>query len=218
MNQISIVLVDDHDLMRQGLSQIIELEDDLTVIGMANDGESAIETVRKLNPDIVLLDINMPNMNGIEALKRIKSLNVTSKVIMLTIHDNREYLIETVKIGAEGYILKDADAQDLYRAIRNVHIGQNYIHPSISSQLAHDFIIGEKLNSKEQDNKTNLTNRELEVLLLIADGMNNKDIAETLFISEKTVKNHVSSIFKKIDVNDRTQAAIYAFKHSLKEL
>jgi len=218
MKQISIVIADDHALMRQGLKQIIELEADFKVCGMAEDGEKAVEFAKTIEPDIILMDINMPKMNGIQALKEIKALGLKSKVIMLTIHDSREYLLETIKIGAEGYILKDADAQDLYRAIRNVDMGQNYIHPTLSSQLAQGYFMREQEKQNEIDKRNKLTKREYEVLLLIAEGMNNKDIAESLFISEKTVKNHVSSIFKKIQVNDRTQAAIYAFKHNIKKI
>jgi len=214
---IKVLIVDDHSLMRQGLKKIIEMEKDIDVIGLAEDGEIAIQKCVELKPDVVLLDINMPNMNGIQALRRIKDMGLNSKVIMLTIHDDREYLLETVNIGAEGYVLKDADSTSLIKAIRTVNQGNSYIHPTLADELV------KRYNNKDGDknsgtSKGKLTRREYEVITLIAEGLNNKEIAEKLFISEKTVKNHVSNIFKKINVNDRTQAAIYAFKHNIKKL
>lgn len=217
VENIKVLIVDDHSLMRQGLKKIIEMEKDIEVIGLAEDGEIAIQKCIELKPDVVLLDINMPNMNGIQALRRIKDMGLSTKIIMLTIHDDREYLLETVNIGAEGYVLKDADSMSLIKAIRTVNQGNTYIHPTLADELV------KRYNSKDDDckalpSKGKLTRREYEVISLIAEGLNNKEIAERLFISEKTVKNHVSNIFKKIDVNDRTQAAIYAFKHNIKKL
>ncbi|WP_432664127.1 response regulator transcription factor [Wukongibacter baidiensis] len=216
-NKIRILIVDDHSLMRQGLKQILEIEEDIEVVGLAVDGEDALEQCFKLRPDVILMDINMPNMNGIQALRRIKDMGIETKVIMLTIHDDREYLFETVNIGAEGYVLKDAESNSLIRAIRNVYFGESYIHPSLASEFVREYKSRGKTSDKEHG-KNKLTRREYEVLTLIAEGLNNKEIAENLFISEKTVKNHVSNIFKKIDVNDRTQAAIYAFKHNIKKI
>lgn len=216
-NKIRILIVDDHSLMRQGLKQILEIEEDIEVVGLAVDGEDGLEKCIKLKPDVILLDINMPNMNGIQTLRRIKDMGIDTKVIMLTIHDDREYLFETVNIGAEGYVLKDAESNSLIRAIRNVYLGESYIHPSLASEFVREYKSRGKDSDKEHS-KNKLTRREYEVLTLIAEGLNNKEIAESLFISEKTVKNHVSNIFKKIEVNDRTQAAIYAFKHNIKKI
>ncbi|MCG8540606.1 MAG: response regulator transcription factor [Clostridia bacterium] len=217
VKKIRILIVDDHSLMRQGLKQILEIEDDIEVVGLAVDGEDALEQCLRLKPHIILMDINMPNMNGIQALRRIKDMGIDTKVIMLTIHNDREYLFETVNIGAEGYVLKDAESNSLIRAIRNVYSGESYIHPSLASEFVREYKSRGKVVDKEH-NKSKLTRREYEVLTLIAEGLNNKEIAENLFISEKTVKNHVSNIFKKIEVNDRTQAAIYAFKHNIKKI
>lgn len=214
---ITVMIADDHVLLREGLKQLLELEDDIDVIAQAGDGEEVIEKAQKNNPDVILLDINMPKTNGIEALRRLKDLGIDSKIIMLTIHDDREYLLETMKIGANGYVLKDSDGDSLIKAIRDVNKGKKYIQPSIAS-----FLLEELDNKDNEDGDyakiKSLTKREYEVLTLIAEGLNNKDIANKLFISEKTVKNHVSNIFKKIEVNDRIQAAIFAFKNNIKKL
>lgn len=214
--KISLMIADDHVLMRQGLKQLLELEEDIAVIAQSGDGEETVKKALEYNPDVILLDINMPSMNGIEVLRRLKDLGTVSKIIMLTIHQDREYLFETMKIGADGYVLKDSDADSLIKAIRDVNMGKTYIQPSIASMLVEG--LEEKDSNKELDKIRQLTKREYEVLSLIAEGLSNKDIADKLFISEKTVKNHVSSIFKKLDVNDRIQAAIFAFKNDIKKI
>ena len=194
---ITVMLADDHVLMRQGIKQILELEDDIDVIAQAGDGEETIEKAVAFNPDVILLDINMPRLNGIEVLRRFKDLGVASKIIMLTIHDDREYLYETMKIGANGYVLKDSDADSLIKAIRDVYIGKTYIQPSIASMLVTEINSKDKSVNKDLLKIKSLSKREYEVLTLVAEGLNNKEIADRLFISEKTVKNHVSNIFKK---------------------
>ena len=215
---ITVMIADDHVLMREGIKQLLELEDDIDVIAQAGDGEEAVEVVLSYNPDVILLDINMPKMNGIEVLRKLKDLGARSKIIMLTIHEDKEYLFETMKIGANGYVLKDSDADSLVKAIRDVNDGNTYIQLSIASLLVEGIIGNDKELSKDMLRIKALTKREYEVLTLIAEGLNNRDIANRLYISEKTVKNHVSSIFKKIEVNDRIQAAIFAFKNNIKKL
>lgn len=214
--KIKVLIADDHALMRQGLKQIIELEDDIEVVALAIDGEDTLNKVQQFKPDVILLDINMPNMNGIQALRRLKDRDTDAKIIMLTIHDDQEYLFETINMGASGYVLKDAESESLIKAIRDVYTGRTYIHPSLAPVLVTEY--NKKEKEEEDDKKEKLTRREYEVLSLIAEGQNNREIAETLFISEKTVKNHVSNIFKKIDVNDRTRAAIYAYKNNIKKI
>lgn len=214
--KISILIADDHSLMRQGLKQILELEECMQVIGQASDGEEAIKKALELKPDIILLDINMPNLNGIEALRRLRDIGVDSKIIMLTIHDDKEYLFETINIGANGYVLKDSDGDSLIKAIKNVYMGESYIQPNLASVFVKDM--KNKSSTLKDSKRDNLTRREYEVLTLIAEGLNNREIAERLFISEKTVKNHVSNIFKKINVSDRIQAAIYAYKNNIKKI
>ena len=214
---ISVMIADDHALIREGIKQILELENDITVIAQAGDGEEAIEKALELKPEVILLDINMPKVNGIEALRRFKDLGISSKVIMLTIHEDKEYIYETIKIGANGYVLKDSEADSLIKAIRDVGRGKTYIQPSIATALVKDSQNMNNENNKEFMKVKSLTKREYEVLILIAEGLNNRDIAEKLFISEKTVKNHVSNIFKKLEVNDRIQAAIFAFRNNIKK-
>lgn len=216
-NKISVLIADDHSLMRQGLKRILELDENIKVIAQAENGEEAVEKTVEFNPQVILMDINMPKMNGIEALRRLKDMGLESKVIILTIHDDREYLHETINIGANGYVLKDAEADSLIKAIKDVSKGKSYIQPSIANLLVTE-IKGENDKSEDQLKVEALTRREYEVLTLVAEGMNNREIAERLFISEKTVKNHVSNIFKKISVSDRIQAAIFAFKNNIKKL
>lgn len=219
MNKISVLIVDDHSLVRQGLSQILSLEPDLEVVGEAKDGEECLQKVKDLKPDVILLDINMPNVNGIKALRKLKDMNQETKVIILTFHEEIEYLFETFNLGANGYIVKDAESDVLIHGIREVYSGVSYVYPTMAEGDSNQLNMLRKGEINGTDSPAvKLTKREYEILTLIADGMNNKDIANTLFISEKTVKNHVSNIFKKIKVNDRTQAAIYAYRNKIKSI
>ncbi len=215
MNKIRVMIADDHAMVRQGLKTILELEEDICVVSQASNGEEAVALAKKVRPDIILMDINMPVINGLQAIKMLKQEPVNYKIIVLTLHQDREYLFKTLQLGCEGYVLKDAESSVLIEAIRNVYRDQTYIQPNMTGELVKEF---NRVTLYEQDKSivNNLTNREVEVLKLIAEGMINKEIAKTLYISEKTVKNHISNIFKKLDVNDRTQAAIYAFKHNIK--
>lgn len=216
MKKIKVVIVDDHALIREGIKKLLELEESFDIAALAGDGVEALEVIEKVRPDVVLLDINMPNMNGIDCLKQIKAEYPDTKVVMLTIHEDAEYLIETINIGAEGYVLKDADVSSLVKAIQKVVQGEVYIHPTLSGILVREYKRKDKNN--EELNGTALTKREYEVIRLISKGHNNKEIAVELFISEKTVKNHVSNIFKKIKVTDRTQAALYAIKNNITKI
>jgi len=215
MNKIKVLIADDHAMVRQGLKTILELEEDIDVVAQAANGEEAVFRAREHRPDVILMDINMPVLNGLQAIKILKDEDSHYKIIVLTLHQDREYLFKTLQLGCEGYVLKDAESCVLIEAIRNVYNEQTYIQPNMTGELVREF---NRVTLIEQDKSitNNLTNREIEVLKLIAEGMINKEIAKTLFISEKTVKNHISNIFKKLDVNDRTQAAIYAFKHNIK--
>ena len=211
MTKIKILIADDHSLVREGLKQILELEEDFDVVGQASNGLETIDRIKELNPDVLLLDINMPIMSGIDALRKIRDEGLKVKTVVLTIHEGREYLMETLELGALGYVLKDSDSSSLSKAIRDAYIGESYIQPKLAASLVKEFNTGRRVSDENE-----LTRREYEVLSLIAEGLNNKSIADKLFISEKTVKNHVSSIFRKINVNDRTKAAIYAYKNNLK--
>lgn len=216
MEKIKIFIADDHSMVRQGLKQLLELGDEIEVIGQTGDGSTAVEDILRLKPDVALIDINMPVINGIEVTKILKEKKSKTKIVILTIHNEIEYLLKAIDEGADGYILKDSDFDILIEAIKTVNSNQSYIQSSMAVQLA------KKLNEPNDDNYkkyiNELTKREIEVLILITQGLLNKEIAQKLYISEKTVKNHVSNIFKKIGVNDRTQAAVFAIKHSIVDL
>lgn len=213
MNKIKVLLADDHPLLRQGLSKVLSLEGDIEIVAEAEDGEAAIELVGKVLPDVVLMDINMPNTNGIEATRRIKQRFSDVQVLVLTFHDEEEYVLALMRAGAKGYILKDVDPSIVAKAIRQVHQGDCFFPPTFINQVM------EKVNRSEkegqQDDENQLTKREQEILEEIVQGKSNKEIADTLFISEKTVKNHVSNILKKLDVTDRTQAAVLALRSGI---
>lgn len=213
-DSIKIMLADDHVLIREGIKQLLEFDGTMTVIEQAGDGEECLEKLKKVSPDILLLDINMPNVNGIETLEDIKKRNLPVKVLMLTVHSEIEYLIKAVDIGADGYILKDSGSEELKKAIHSILDGESYIQssliPALNSRLVNRDIDKEKIAS--------LTKRECEILIQIASGRFNKEIATTLDITERTVKNHISSIFKKIDVSDRTQAAVFAIRNNMVRL
>ena len=208
---IRVFLADDHMMVREGLKQLLELSDKIEVIGEAGDGYECLNLVNKTNPDVVLLDINMPNLDGLKVLQIMREQKMKNKVIFLTIHKEIDYLVQAMDYGCDGYILKDSDSATLVEAIEIVYSGQTYIEPSLTNllnaNLAERDVMKDKINE--------LTKREVEVLKLLANGMFNKEIAATLNISERTVKNHVSNIFKKIMVSDRTQAAVFKIKNNL---
>ena len=214
MNTINVMLTDDHVLIREGIKHLLEFDGSIKVIEEANDGVECLEKLRKVTPDVLLLDINMPNMNGIEVLEELRNNNSSVKVLMLTVHSEVEYLVKAVDIGANGYILKDSGSVELKKAINAIVNDESYIQanliPALNSRLINRDIDKEKLDS--------LTKRELEILTQVAGGMFNKEIAINLNISERTVKNHISNIFKKIDVSDRTQAAVFAIRNNIVRL
>lgn len=206
-----VVIVDDHSMVREGLKQLLELEGDVTVIGEASDGIECLKLLETTVPQVLLLDINMPNMNGLEVLERLKENNVDFKIIILTVHDEIEFLLKAVDIGINGYLLKESDSSELKRAIFHVIDGETYIQPSMIPLLNSKMV--ERNHEKVKIDL--LTKRELEVLKLLSVGLYNKEIGKKLEISERTVKNHISSIFKKIEVTDRTQAAVFAIRNKL---
>lgn len=209
---IKVMIADDHSLVREGIKRLLEFDGSIEVVSEASNG---VECLDKLEddyiPDVLLLDINMPEKNGLEVLDEIKKRDYDIKVLILTVHNELEYLLKAVDIGVDGYILKDSESAELKKAIRTVLSGENYIQsnliPALNNRLANRDIDKDKIDL--------LTDRELEVLIGVANGMINKEIATNLNISERTVKNHVSNIFKKIDVSDRTQAAVFAIKNNI---
>ena len=206
MEKINVMIADDHSLIREGLKQLLEFDGTIKIVGEASNGIECLEKMNVYNPDVLLLDINMPEMNGIEVLKKMKDDNSQVKVLILTVHNEMDYLMKAVDIGVDGYILKDSESAELKKAIRAVRDGENYIQPSLIPTLNNQLVN----RDTDKDKISSLTNRELEVLIQVANGMFNKEIATNLNISERTVKNHISNIFKKIDVSDRTQAAVFA--------
>ena len=208
---VKVMITDDHSLIREGLKQLLELEGDFQVIAEACDGIDWMEKLKEQIPDVLLLDINMPRMNGLEVLQKIKDEKIDVKILVLTVHNEVEYLLKAVDIGINGYLLKDSESSELKKAILSVVDGEDYIQPSLIP------VLNAKMIDRDMDSEKieKLTKRELEVLKLLAVGMYNKGVADELHISERTVKNHVSSIFKKIDVSDRTQAAVFAIRNNL---
>lgn len=215
MSEINIAIIDDHKMVREGLRQLLEFEGDINVVAEAGDGEEGYNVIKNNKPDVVLLDINMPKMNGLELLKKVRSEKDDTRILILTIHNEVEYLKKAVEIGVNGYVLKDSESAVLKQAIMNVNNGEIYIQPSIAPLLVE---ANNKLENDKDDPMNLLSSREFEVLKLVSEGLFNKEIAYKLSISEKTVKNHVSNIFKKIGVSDRTQAAVYAIKHNLVDI
>ncbi|NLO24850.1 MAG: response regulator transcription factor [Clostridiales bacterium] len=204
---IKILLADDHSLMREGLKQLLEMEEDLKVVGQAGTGRDLLDLVSRVQADVILLDINLPDMSGLKVLELLREKKCGMRVIMLTIHDDWEYVNQAIKLGALGYLLKDVEARSLYCAIRDVKAGKTYVHPN----LAWDIIV-QKDKSMLIDK---LTSREKEILSMVSKGLGNDDIAEKLVISDKTVRNHVSSIYRKLGVRDRTQAALLGMKSDI---
>ena len=211
---IKVMLVDDHAMIREGIKKLLEFDGTIQVIDEASDGYECLGKLEKIQPDILLLDINMPKMNGIEVLEELKNRENPIKVLILTVHNEVEYLVRAVDIGADGYILKDSGFDELKQAIFFIMKGESYIQPSLIPSL-NSRLINRDVDKERLDS---LTKRELEILAQVASGMFNKEIAVNLSISERTVKNHLSNIFKKIDVSDRTQAAVFAIRNNIVDL
>ena len=208
---VKILIADDHKMMREGIRQLLEMDENIKVIAEANDGVECMTALKESKPDVLLLDINMPNKNGIQVLSDIRRKKLPVKILMLTVHNEVEYLINAVDIGVDGYLLKDSESVELRKAIFTVASGENYIQPSLIP------LLNSKMIARDSDKIKigYLTKREIEVLIQVASGMFNKEIADKLNISERTVKNHISNIFKKLEVSDRTQAAVFAIRNSL---
>lgn len=211
---VKIMIADDHSMIREGLKNLLELDGDIQVIAEAVDGEDCLEKLQLVKPDVLLLDINMPKKNGLEVLKSLKSRRSKLKVLVLTVHNETEYLMKAVDIGVNWYVLKDSESAELKKAIFTVADGETYIQPSLIPALNAKMIE----TNKDAEKIKSLTKRELDVLKLLAVGMFNKEVGKRLEISERTVKNHVSNIFKKLGVTDRTQAAVFAIRNNLVQI
>ena len=211
MRKIRIVIADDHAVVRQGTRSLLEREKDLEVVGEAADGEEAVKLIEQLRPDVAIVDIAMPKLNGVEVTRQIKPLCPSTAVLILTAYDDDEYIFALLEAGAAGYLLKDVDSREVVEAVRAVHTGESVLHPVIVRKVISRFIspatkVGEEKPAVE------LSEREMQVLKLAARGMSNKDIAAELFVSMRTVQGHLSSIFNKLGVGSRTEAVFQAVK------
>lgn len=216
MEKIRVLLVDDHTILREGVCSLLEGEPDMQVVGQAEDGQAALKLAKELNPDVVLMDIAMPLLNGLEATRRIKRDCPRVKVLILSMHENEEYIRQALASGAMGYILKDAAARDLLGAIRAVQRGEAVLSPAITRLVIEDYLRWGDLEAQELTN--GLSSREREVLQLIAEGYTNKEIAEILSISIKTVQAHRANIMSKLDLHDRSELIKYAIRKKIIEI
>ncbi|MEV6133352.1 response regulator transcription factor [Streptomyces violaceusniger] len=207
--RIRVLLVDDHQVVRRGLRTFLQVQDDIEVVGEASDGEEGVARAEELRPDVVLMDVKMPGLDGIEALRILRGLDNPARVLIVTSFTEKRTVVPALRAGAAGYVYKDVDPEALARAIRSVHSGHVLLQPEVALAL---------LSQEEgggQGRGGSLTEREREVLALIADGRSNREIARALVLSEKTVKTHVSNILMKLDLADRTQAALWAVRHGI---
>lgn len=209
---MKILICDDQTITRDGLKMLLELEEDFEIVGTAQNGQEAIEKADHLQPDLILMDLKMPILNGIEATRKILSERPKSKILVLTTYDDDDWLFDAVRAGASGYLLKDTPREELVRAVRETVSGKNFVDPAVTGKLLKAFGHGAPASSRLL---ADLSDRERNIFTLLADGLSNAQIAERLFLSEGTVRNYVSLLFVKLDVKDRTQAAILARKMGL---
>ena len=211
MDKVKVLIVDDHPVMRDGIRAFLVAQDDIEIVGEASDGKEAIEKARELRPDVVVMDIAMPEMDGLEATRRIRKKNPAIRVIILTQYDNKEYVLSAVKAGAAGYLPKRALGSELVSAIRAVHQGDSFLYPSAALTLIEGYL----QRSEEEAPYDRLTDREREILRLIAEGHSSREVADTLSISLKTVSNHRAKIMEKLDIHNRTEIIRYAIGKGL---
>jgi DNA-binding NarL/FixJ family response regulator len=215
-DRLRVMVVDDHALFRRGLQTILEQEPDLELVGEASDGAEAVEKAQEMMPDVVLMDVRMPKRSGIEATTQIKDLLPHAKILMLTISDEEADLYDAIKAGASGYLLKEIPIEEVADAIRSVWAGQSRISPAMASKLLNEFsAMAKSGEDRPQVPTPKLTDREMEVLRLVATGMNNRDIAKQLYISENTVKNHIRNILEKLHLHSRMEAVVYAVREKM---
>lgn len=210
--KIKILIADDHELIRKGLKSIISFEEDFNVVGEAENGEKVLEMLKVYEPDVILLDLNMPLLNGIKVIEYVKQYNSNVKIIVITVEDDKNVIHEAINIGADGYVLKDSAGTEIVDAIRIVYNGGKYIDKSLVATLFSDI---KNKNNKTSNILDNLSKREIEVLLNISKGLSNKEIAKELFLSEKTVKNYTTNLFRKLTARDRVHATIKALDSSI---
>jgi two-component system NarL family response regulator len=214
---IRVLVADDHALFRRALAAVFADEDDIDLVGEANDGEEAVKMAAELVPDVVLMDVRMPKMLGIEAARQISAAQPTTKIVMLTVSDEEEDLFEAIKAGASGYLLKEVDPTEIAQAIRQIHAGHSLLSPAVASKLVSEFAAISK-RSDERASRPSLTDRELQVLRYASDGLTNRQIGRRLTISENTVKNHIRNILEKLHLHSRMEAVLYAVREELIDL
>ncbi len=210
MSKIRVLLVDDHALMRDGIRALLDLQDDIEIVAEACEGQDAIDKAQKLKPGVIIMDISMPGMDGLEATRRIKKKNPAMKVLVLTQHDNREYILSTIKSGSDGYLPKRALGSELVAAIRAVHQGHSFLYPAAAGALIEDY-----RRQVEKEPYDSLTEREREIFRLVAEGHTSREIADMLFITLKTVHNHRAKIMIKLDIHNRSELIKYAIRKGL---
>jgi DNA-binding NarL/FixJ family response regulator len=215
MKPIRVLIVDDHEIVREGLQTLLAEASDFEVVGTAGDGASAVSLAEKENPDVILMDLLMPGLDGIEATRRILAQNPSARVLVLTTFADDQRVRDTIQAGATGYLLKDVLKADLLRALHDAAAGRPALHPEVQQHLMREIAGKTASSGRESPPHANLTDREVDILRLIAEGRSNKEIAAALYLTEGTIKGYVSTIFDKLGVADRTQAALYAVKHGL---
>lgn len=217
MDEIKLIVAEDEPVARQAMARLFDLETDIEVVAEAENGEIAIDLARRYRPQVMLMDIRMPKLDGIRATQTIKKELPETAIVILTIYDDDTNVFQAIKAGAIGYILKDSPIDEALKAVRAAYRGEGMMHPAIAARVMKEFARIHNERTADMEAFADLTDREREVLKLLSSGKRNNEIAEELFISEKTVKNHVSSILFKLHANDRTEAALYATKHGLVE-
>jgi len=215
LGKIKVLLVDDHAILRAGLSRLLSEEQDIEVVGEAENGREGVQKVQELRPDVVLMDIGMPVMNGMDATRQIKKRNQEVKILVLTMHDNEEYLFQVLQAGAAGYVLKKAADSDLVNAIHVVYGGDCFLYPSAAKMVVEDYLEKVRHGQEPTTSFDTLTDREREILKLVAEGYTNREIAETLFISVKTVETHKTNIMEKLNLHKRAELVRYAIRKGL---
>lgn len=210
MSKIRVLIVDDHAILREGIRALLALQDDIDIVGEAAEGKEAVDKARQLEPDVVLMDVAMPLMDGLEATRRIRKENPRTKILILTQYDNKEYVLSSIKSGASGCIPKRAVVSELVSAIRAVHRGDSFLYPSVTKFLVEDY-----LQRVEEDPYDQLTAREREILKLVAEGRTNREIAGLLSVSVKTVLGHRTNLMEKLDIHNRTELIKYAIRKGL---
>ncbi len=218
MAKIHILVADDHTIVREGISLLLQSEPDIEVVGEARNGREAVDKTLQLHPDVVLMDIAMPEINGLDATKRIKAARSEAHVLVLTVHESDEYFFQALQAGASGYVLKGATSAELVAAVRAVHSGGIYLHPSVAEKLVADYLKRDSSQTSQRNQYASLTPREREVLILIAEGATNQKIASKLVLSTSTVQTHRANIMEKLSLHNRAELIKYAIRQGLIQL